>query len=361
MPNWVARSARQPGWRRDSMSSWRRSGSSSPVSRSICRSPVSTACRPAGDRSTCATAARPSARGHAADRRDALVEQGGGDPLMPGAALIQQVLVQPDDSARLQHVARRDPALGQVPGQQVHPQVPGVGLVGLGVPLAAAQRGGIGRLGQVRLDPGSEPVPRPRTASRCSPPARNARRRWPANRASHSRRCSRSAGTTRPRFSSPVTVSRYSKVSCRRCTSNAPTMLMRDLLELLPKLGHGTCSLSPHVVDTATTDAGEVPPHMASLGPSPPRAAGEPMQIRTYRGVRRRHTGRHRMGQNRQARDAAVCPSRTVVRAACRWTSDIPLLKLDFPPSAWVGRRGREAKARASPRLTDAYGRAAGY
>jgi hypothetical protein len=26
-------------------------------------------------------------------------------------------------------------------------------------------------------------------------------------------------------------------------------MLMRDLLELLPELGHGTCSLSPYVVD----------------------------------------------------------------------------------------------------------------
>jgi hypothetical protein len=31
-------------------------------------------------------------------------------------------------------------------------------------------------------------------------------------------------------------------------------------------LGKGTCSLSPHVVDAATTEAGEVPPHMASLG-----------------------------------------------------------------------------------------------
>jgi hypothetical protein len=36
----------------------------------------------------------------------------------------------------------------------VHPQVPRVGLVGLGVPLLPAQRGGIGRLGQVRGDPG---------------------------------------------------------------------------------------------------------------------------------------------------------------------------------------------------------------
>jgi hypothetical protein len=33
-------------------------------------------------------------------------------------------------------------------------------------------------------------------------------------------------GATRPRFSSPDTVSSYSKVSWRRCTSNAPAMLM---------------------------------------------------------------------------------------------------------------------------------------
>ena len=45
-PNWVARSARQPGWRRDRMPSWRRSGSSSAVSRSIWRSSVCTAGQP---------------------------------------------------------------------------------------------------------------------------------------------------------------------------------------------------------------------------------------------------------------------------------------------------------------------------
>ena len=60
-PNWVARSARQPGCRREIMSSWRRSGASSPVSRSTCRSPVSTACRPAGDSAIPLTTARPCA------------------------------------------------------------------------------------------------------------------------------------------------------------------------------------------------------------------------------------------------------------------------------------------------------------
>jgi hypothetical protein len=81
------------------------------------------------------------------------VEQGGGDPLVPSAAFIEQVFIEPDDSPHFQHVLRRDPAFGQVPGQQVDPQVPGIGLVGFGVPLAAAQRGGVRRLGQMRLGP----------------------------------------------------------------------------------------------------------------------------------------------------------------------------------------------------------------
>jgi hypothetical protein len=54
----------------------------------------------------------------------------------------------------LQDVAGRDPALRQPALGQQHPQVPGVGLAGLGAPLAAPQRGGVGRLGQMRRDPG---------------------------------------------------------------------------------------------------------------------------------------------------------------------------------------------------------------
>jgi hypothetical protein len=46
-------------------------------------------------------------------------------------------------------LALREPALGQQP-----PQVPGVGPVGLGVPLAAAGERGAGRPGQVHADPG---------------------------------------------------------------------------------------------------------------------------------------------------------------------------------------------------------------
>jgi hypothetical protein len=50
--------------------------------------------------------------------------------------------------------ALRQPALGQQ-----HPQVPAVGLAGLGVPLAAAGERGAGRLGQVRRDPGRGQFP----------------------------------------------------------------------------------------------------------------------------------------------------------------------------------------------------------
>jgi hypothetical protein len=45
--------------------------------------------------------------------------------------------------------ALRQPALGQQ-----HPQVPGVGLIGLGVPFPPPPCRGVGRLGQMRRDPG---------------------------------------------------------------------------------------------------------------------------------------------------------------------------------------------------------------
>jgi hypothetical protein len=56
-------------------------------------------------------------------------------------------------------VFRREPAFRQIPGHQVHPQVLGVSLAGLDVPLLAPQRSGIRRLGQVRpaLMPGHTP------------------------------------------------------------------------------------------------------------------------------------------------------------------------------------------------------------
>src|SRR5216683_2900209 len=53
-----------------------------------------------------------------------------------------------------QDVAGRDPALRQPTLGQQRPEVPAVGLVGLGVPFAAAGEGGVRRLGQMRRDAG---------------------------------------------------------------------------------------------------------------------------------------------------------------------------------------------------------------
>src|SRR5262245_56945790 len=75
--------------------------------------------------------------------------------LHPGGVLGPQVMVGLQQGPVLQDVLRRDPASGQPALGQQRPQVPGVGLVGLGVPLAAPQRGGVSRLGQVRLQAGS--------------------------------------------------------------------------------------------------------------------------------------------------------------------------------------------------------------
>ena len=76
------------------------------------------------------------------------------DALDPGGVLTAQVMVGLQQRPALQDVAGRDPALRQPALLQEHPQVPGVGPVGLGVPLAAAGEGGIGRLGDMRRDPG---------------------------------------------------------------------------------------------------------------------------------------------------------------------------------------------------------------
>jgi hypothetical protein len=76
------------------------------------------------------------------------------DPLRPGGALAAQVVVQLQQRPALQDVPRRDPALRQPALGQQHPQVPRVGLISLGVPLTAPRERDIGRLGQMRGDPG---------------------------------------------------------------------------------------------------------------------------------------------------------------------------------------------------------------
>jgi hypothetical protein len=92
--------------------------------------------------------------GEPGNGRGALVEEERVDPLHPGGVLTAQVVVGLQQRPGLQDPRGRDPALGQpVLGQQPA-QVPGVGPVGLGVPLAAAGVRGVGRLGQVRGAPG---------------------------------------------------------------------------------------------------------------------------------------------------------------------------------------------------------------
>ena len=70
--------------------------------------------------------------------------------------LAAQVVVGLQQRPALQDLRRRDPALRQPAVGQQLPQVPGVGL---GVPLAAAGEGGVGRLGDVRRDAGRGQLP----------------------------------------------------------------------------------------------------------------------------------------------------------------------------------------------------------
>ena len=95
-----------------------------------------------------------TAQGALAQLRGALVEEDRVDPLHPGGVLAAQVVVCLQQRPALQDPGERDPALGQPPPGQQLPQVPGIGPVSLGVPLAAAGERGIGRLGDVCRDPG---------------------------------------------------------------------------------------------------------------------------------------------------------------------------------------------------------------
>jgi hypothetical protein len=65
------------------------------------------------------------------------------------------VLAQPYLGAEVSDVGGWDPGLGQRPAQQQVTQVTGVGPVGLGPPLGAAQGAGVGRLGQLGAKPGA--------------------------------------------------------------------------------------------------------------------------------------------------------------------------------------------------------------
>jgi len=83
-----------------------------------------------------------------------VVEQGGVDALLPGGALVDQGLAQPHGGAQVQDPGGRDPGAGQPVLFQQLPQQPGVGAVGLGPALGAAQAAGLGWLGQMGDQPG---------------------------------------------------------------------------------------------------------------------------------------------------------------------------------------------------------------
>jgi hypothetical protein len=89
-----------------------------------------------------------------AQGRRALVEEHRVDSLHPGGVLAAQVMVGLQQRPGFQDLHGRDIALGQPALGQQLPQVPGAGLTGLGVPLAAAGEGRVGRLGQVHPGPG---------------------------------------------------------------------------------------------------------------------------------------------------------------------------------------------------------------
>jgi hypothetical protein len=93
-----------------------------------------------------------------------------------------QIVIQLQQRPGLQDAAGRDPALRQPALGQQHPQVAAVGLIGLGVPLAAAGERGVGRLGQMHRDPGrgqllgnitppGAPLDRERDVTRATGPA----------------------------------------------------------------------------------------------------------------------------------------------------------------------------------------------
>jgi hypothetical protein len=65
-----------------------------------------------------------------------------------------QIVVGLQQRPAFQDDRRRDPALRQPALGQQFPEVPRVGLIGLGVPLAAPGESGAGRLGDMRRDAG---------------------------------------------------------------------------------------------------------------------------------------------------------------------------------------------------------------
>ena len=78
------------------------------------------------------------------------MEQGGVHPLQPAGPLVDEVLVEPHEHAGVEHVGGRDPRLGHPPIDEQLAQVAGVGPIGLGPTLLAAQRRRLRRLSDMR-------------------------------------------------------------------------------------------------------------------------------------------------------------------------------------------------------------------
>src|SRR5215813_2599506 len=137
--------------------SWWRSGPSWASVAASMSSAVATCSCPAGDRCAAAAARSPARPGSV---RNAPSPSGGAPwwkntaQLRLGGVRTAQVVVGLQQRPVLQDLRRRDPAFRQPALGQQDPQVPGVGLVGLGPPFAAPQRRGVGRLAQMRADPG---------------------------------------------------------------------------------------------------------------------------------------------------------------------------------------------------------------
>jgi hypothetical protein len=80
-----------------------------------------------------------------------VVEQHCVDALQPLGALVDKRLAESHPGAQVEDVLRRDPGLWQAVLDEQLAQQPGVETVGLGAALAAASRGGLGRLGEMHL------------------------------------------------------------------------------------------------------------------------------------------------------------------------------------------------------------------
>jgi hypothetical protein len=81
--------------------------------------------------------------------RRALVKQDCVRPLQPAAALVDERLAQPDPRPCFRHMRRGNPGLRHTRRLHKLAQVPRIDAVGLRPPLAPAQRGRVGRLGQM--------------------------------------------------------------------------------------------------------------------------------------------------------------------------------------------------------------------